>query len=49
MMVMNEIIKSNRDNDFKLPHMNKAKLEREGNLPLVLDVVPEAHALLYPP
>jgi hypothetical protein len=37
-LVMNEIIKDNGGNDYKLPHMNKEKLEREGRLPHVLPV-----------
>ena len=41
MQVMNEIIKDQGGNDFKLPHMYKNKLEREGNLPRVLDVTEE--------
>jgi len=49
MTVMNEIIKSNGDNDFKIPHMGKERLERLGLLPEVIDTVPEAHGLLYPP
>ena len=43
---MNEIIKSNGGNQYKLPHMNKDKLEREGRLPRVLDVTEEARAFL---
>lgn len=42
MQVMNEIIDCNGDNNFKLTHMNKAKLEREGTLPTVLDVTETA-------
>lgn len=36
--VMNEIIEADGNNDFKLPHMNKKKLEREDRLPVVLEV-----------
>ena len=42
MQVMNEIIDHNGDNNFKLTHMGKAKLEREGTLPLVLEVTDSA-------
>jgi len=38
----NEIVTSAGDNNFKMPHMNKEKLEREGQLPAVLDVDPTA-------
>jgi len=40
--IYNEIIKSAGDNCFKIPHMNKDKLEREGRLPTVLPVDPAA-------
>ena len=43
---MNEIIKSNGGNQYKLPHINKEKLEREGRLPRVLDLTEEARAFL---
>lgn len=33
---MNEIIKIGGDNDYKIPHMNKARLERRGELPNVI-------------
>jgi len=36
--VMNEIIKCAGHNQFKIPHMNKDKLEKEGRLPRRLDV-----------
>jgi hypothetical protein len=36
--VMNEILDCNGDNTYKIPHMNKEKLEREGTLPMVLAV-----------
>ena len=35
---MNETLKCNGGNEYKLPHMNKDKLEREGRLPTVLNV-----------
>ena len=38
--VMNQIFITNGDNDFEAPHMNKERLERLGQLPVVLDVVP---------
>lgn len=38
MAFMNEIIDNDGGNDFKLPHMNKKRLEKEGRLPKVLDV-----------
>ena len=38
---MNKIFETNGDNDFEPPHMNKDRLERLGQLPVVLDVVPE--------
>jgi hypothetical protein len=34
--VMQEIILNNGGNDYKLPHMNKAKLERNNELPFTL-------------
>jgi hypothetical protein len=42
MQVMNEIIECNGDNTYKLPHMNKDKLERENALPLVVEVTETA-------
>jgi hypothetical protein len=36
--VMNQILANRGCNDFKIPHMNKEKLEREGRLPKVLPV-----------
>ena len=39
---MNEIIKSNGGNQYKIPHMGKEKLEKENRLPVVLEVCPEA-------
>ena len=41
MQVMNEILKDQGSNDYKLPHMGKEKLEREGQLPIVLEVAAE--------
>jgi len=42
----NEVIKSAGDNRYKIPHMNKDKLEREGRLPTVLPVDPVARYYL---
>ena len=42
--VMNEIIQCDGDNTYKIPHMNKEKLEREGNLPVSIPVTPAALA-----
>lgn len=36
--VLIEILKANGNNDFKLPHMGKARLLRQGQLPEVLEV-----------
>ena len=46
MQVMNRIIECHGDNDYKLPHMNKDKLEREGRLPEHLKVTEEARKCL---
>jgi hypothetical protein len=46
MTVMNEIIRCNGDNDFKIPHMNKAVLERQDKLPTTLEVTEHACELL---
>ena len=35
---MNGTLEVNGDNTYKIPHMNKAKMEREGTLPRVLKV-----------
>jgi hypothetical protein len=35
-------LKCNGGNEYKLPHMNKDKLEREGRLPTALQVTKEA-------
>jgi len=43
---LNEIIKCNGHNNYKIPHMNKDRLERLNRLPTVLDVCEEALALL---
>jgi len=40
--VCNEIIEHNGDNDYSIPHLRKEALEREGRLPKVLQVLPEA-------
>ena len=34
MMVLNKILEHGGHNDYKLGHMKKAKLEKEGRLPL---------------
>jgi hypothetical protein len=44
--IMNEILECNGDNTYKIPHMNKEKLEREGTLPLVLKVSASARNYL---
>jgi len=44
--VMNEMFKSTGDNHFKIPHVNKDKLVREGRLPVVLPVEPSATCYL---
>jgi hypothetical protein len=46
MSVMDEIIKSGGANDYKIPHMGKAKLERRNELPTVLRVSDEAKMML---
>jgi hypothetical protein len=40
---MNEIIEDKGDNKYKIPHMNKARLERLNQLPIYLAVTQEAH------
>ena len=40
--VLNEILICNGDNNYKLPHISKAKLEREGQLPMSIHVAEEA-------
>jgi hypothetical protein len=44
--VMNKVIENLGDNQFKIPHLNKAKLEREGRLPTCVEVTPLAAGLL---
>jgi len=44
--MMNEIVKCQGDNTFKIPHMNKDKLEREGRLPRKLPVDEQARCYL---
>ena len=39
---LNQIIINNGKNDYKLPHMNKDKLERQNRLPTTLTVADEA-------
>jgi hypothetical protein len=39
-----EILKSNGDNAYSIPHMNKARLEREGTLPRQLSASTKALA-----
>jgi hypothetical protein len=34
--VFDEVIKANGGNEYKLPHMNKERLEREGRLPVAV-------------
>jgi len=46
MSCYNEIIEIHGDNNYKIPHMSKAKLEREGTLPEVLPVTPDPLPLL---
>jgi hypothetical protein len=43
---MNQVIDIRGSNDYKIPHLNKALLEREGRLPEVLPVTAEARTLL---
>ena len=43
MMVMEEILLCDGENDYKMPHMAKEKLERQGNLPKVLQLGTEAY------
>ena len=38
MMVMNEILKSNGHNDYKLPHLKKCALEKQGRLPSTIEI-----------
>ena len=43
--VLNEIIMAHGRNDYELPHLSKGKLDKAGQLPIVLKVTPEAPAL----
>jgi hypothetical protein len=43
---LNKIINHHGSNFYKIPQMGKAKMEREGTLPRVLDVTENAKALL---
>jgi hypothetical protein len=43
---LNEIIEDDGGNNYNIPHLNKARLEREGTLPEVLEVTPAATPLL---
>lgn len=36
--VMNEILEHDGDNDYKLPHLKKSQLERQGRLPIALQM-----------
>ena len=47
--VMNEIIEDDGGNNYKILHLNKDHLEREGTLPEVLDVTDTAKPLLTLP
>jgi hypothetical protein len=40
--IFNKIIEHHGDNDYKIPHMNKQKLERENRLPIALEVSADA-------
>jgi len=40
--VMNMILECDGDNKYKIPHMNKDKMEREGNLPVSIAVTVDA-------
>jgi hypothetical protein len=44
--VMNQVIENCGGNDYKIPHLNKAKLDREGNLPTCVEVTPFAAGIL---
>ena len=44
----NQIITHHGDNDYNINHILKEKLERNGNLPDVMDVVDDAEDLLDP-
>jgi hypothetical protein len=36
--IFNSILENNGDNQFKIVHMNKERLEREGRLPVAIQV-----------
>ena len=44
----NQIITHHGDNDYDIDHISKEKLERNGNLPNVIDVVDDTEGLLDP-
>ena len=46
MSCLNKIINHLGDNDYKIPHMNKSKMEWEGTLPMVLHVTDSAEPLM---
>ena len=46
MSSLNTIIKHLGDNDYKIPHMNKSKMEWEGTLPMVLQVTDAVEPLM---
>ena len=46
MSCWNKIINYLGDNDYKIPHMNKSKMEWEGTLPMVLHVKDSAEPLM---
>jgi hypothetical protein len=46
MSIYNSIIEHYGDNFFKIPHLNKDKMEREGTLPRELPLTPEAIHIL---
>lgn len=43
---LNEILLSSGDNHYSIPHINKAKLEKEGKLPVVLPVAKDIRQLV---
>jgi len=44
--VLNQILEHHGDNNFKIPHLGKEKLEKENRLPLVLPVTQQASQYL---
>ena len=44
--INNEIIRCHGDNNYKVPHLGKERLDRRGELPTVLPVIEEALDLL---